>query len=529
MKHKKQLIILIVLFGFITSLYSQTTSLISVDKLASVTVDGGAEIFVNGGIENQGTMEIGPRGQVSSQTLSNETSEEEGDFNIKSDATGTGSLITNAGSNAFVNMERYVGYDNFGEVSSPTESTAQVLFDNGTFVQRHEESKRAGGLQYIDLKPGDFLNAMEGYSVDIIEAAKTLNFSGIINSGVKTFTLTSTDYTGSGDYFGWNLVGNPYTSAVVWSSIVSFIEDDNNKVNRTIYILDGHTQAWLTYNPSLSAAGNPEIDTIPAGQGFFVQLLSTEGNDTQYELSMNNFNRIHNNDNVNFGTPKSRVLHPTYPSYYLELIVTSETNSVDRSFYHWREDATNEFDSEFDSYKMIAWTADIPNVYFYSGTTITSIQQEPETETVKVGFSGGSATNFEFSVDNVQTFTSITLEDKQESTMTDLMIQSYPFTKGNDDNNRFILHLSKETLSDKKVNEKSYRLYSSEKSIIFVSPKGLENAEMKIFDSLGRCVKTTTLRQGENNQEVKTDLNMGIYIVKISSQAYNTSKTLLIK
>lgn len=510
-----------------TITYGLGTELVVGDSASVVAVN------VDLDVQNGAQVQIDSKGQI---TVNSATGT---GMIIESTSEGTGSLITNAPSDLNVEVHRYLNFITFGtafgrigNLSSPVQGA--TAGDLGGPAKSHLESQRAGGNDpYTPIDASTTLNVMEAYSVYHDVPEKTLNFTGQINGGDLIFPITSTQYNGT-DYYGWNLIGNPYPSAISIDSIVADIASNPDLV-QTVYYLDWTTSAWIAYNQSMGPALPYNISVIPVGQGFFVKKVDGTGNGV---FTLKDQYRVHDNNNYLFDITSLESINqnPEFPPYYFELSAKNTANdNVDVARYRWRDDATTGFDNEFDSYKLDATGTEHPNIFFRTGSQRTAIQQEPTTESVAAGFSAPWTSNMEvnLTVDHVQTFSKIVVEDTKVSphTFTDLTQTGayYHFTQSDDDSNRFILHLTKDNLSNETVNEESYKLYSSEKSIIFISPKGLENAEMKIFDSLGRCVKTTTLRQGENKQEIKTELNTGVYIVKIVSQEFNTSESLLIE
>jgi hypothetical protein len=90
----------------------------------------------------------------------------------------------------------------------------------------------------------------------------TISWSGNISAGNKTFSMTKT----AGTHGGWNLIGNPYPSAVNVGQIVS---GNRNSI-----------ATFNVWNPSLSTAGGYEsksfgVDYIlPSGSAFFINTPS---------------------------------------------------------------------------------------------------------------------------------------------------------------------------------------------------------------------------------------------------------------
>ncbi len=63
------------------------------------------------------------------------------------------------------------------------------------------------------------LDPMSGYSLWTTEAGYGLTeFEGTPNSGNQSFSLIYGGGTPTGDY-GWNLVGNPYTTTINWNEV----------------------------------------------------------------------------------------------------------------------------------------------------------------------------------------------------------------------------------------------------------------------------------------------------------------------
>ncbi len=108
--------------------------------------------------------------------------------------------------------------------------------------------------------PDQPLTAAKGYAVyyESGNNAETAQGEGMLNKGDQTANL---EYSGNG--FGWNLIGNPFPSAIDWNqgdwnfnltTMVMYVYKDGNYLARNVF---GH--------------GTFETGIIPSGQGFFVQ------------------------------------------------------------------------------------------------------------------------------------------------------------------------------------------------------------------------------------------------------------------
>jgi len=222
---------------------------------------------------------------------------------IKSDATGTGSLITGSTPNATV--ERYItGASNaWHQISSPVAaqgiepgfvpsltSTGEDFFTwyetDGVWVNY----KNTGTAPTWNTANGstNFVPG-KGYLVAYQASNPTKAFSGTLNSGTINFAMTTSGTTG---FAKINLAGNPYPSSIDWKSASGWI-----KTNIMEESGGGHT--FYTWNESESNYGayndasGSDIGTlgvtrqIAPMQGFIVTAASA-GN-----LSMTDAVRVH--------------------------------------------------------------------------------------------------------------------------------------------------------------------------------------------------------------------------------------------
>ncbi|MCK5907477.1 MAG: LamG domain-containing protein, partial [Flavobacteriales bacterium] len=299
---------------------------------------------------------------------------------FKSSVDGTSSLISEASIGNF-EFQRYHAFTGWGDFSSPTYSSPSSIFTSSQ-VYKHTETSRATGDPYT-IETGN-LTKGEGYLVNVNDLT-TYSFSGgSVNGGDFTYPLTSTEYNYAGvtEYYGWNLIGNPYPSAITWRELL--VSNTNANLNKTLYLLDGGNKRWITFNGSSPPLATDIIDTIPVGQAFFVQAM--DGNNFNFTFTQSS--RIHNTNNINFGdggslgkkntTKKGARDNSDYPYPFVHLKVSTSSSKNDIATYVWRDNATNDFDAEFDGYKLTALAVEQPNVYFFSGDNKTSIQQEPE-------------------------------------------------------------------------------------------------------------------------------------------------------
>jgi hypothetical protein len=138
-------------------------------------------------------------------------------------------------------------------------------------------------------------------------------------------------------------------------------------------------------------------------------------------------------------------------------------------------------------------------------------------ESVNLGFNMSVSGEVTFSLNNVNDFSGIILEDKQKNTFTDLTKNTYSFNHSSNDEEtgRFTLHFKKETLSE--VEETvGVKIYSNNNRIFIQPNKVITDAIVNIYNTNGQLVLSKQYSTLEK-EEIETNLNRGIYIIEINS------------
>jgi hypothetical protein len=102
----------------------------------------------------------------------------------------------------------------------------------------------------------------------------TVSFNGTINqgdinlgivTGPPSNSITHTSNGSAAD--GWNLVGNPYPSAIQWNNNIS--DWTRTNIDATVWVWDVVGRVWHSYNAT-TLAGDLTNGIIASGQGFWV-------------------------------------------------------------------------------------------------------------------------------------------------------------------------------------------------------------------------------------------------------------------
>lgn len=151
---------------------------------------------------------------------------------------------------------------------------------------------------------------------------------------------TSYTNTGSAVADGWNLVTNPYPSAIDWNS-ASWTKTN---IDNAVYVWNAAISQYSTYIGGVATNGGSNI--IPSSQSFFVF-----ANAASPELTLRE-----NCKSTAQGTFKSR---QTGESTFVTLKVSNGTWS-DETLLEWTAAATEKYDPHTDAFKLRSMSDEVP-------------------------------------------------------------------------------------------------------------------------------------------------------------------------
>ncbi|MFU8844606.1 MAG: cohesin domain-containing protein, partial [Bacteroidales bacterium] len=259
----------------------------------------------------------------------------DGELIIKSSATGTGSLIhSTPGVNAKV--ERYLTSSLWHYTSIPVSNAMSFVFLD-IYLRTFDEPTYTWNPWIIPTNIP--LEVMLGYAAWVAGTTPaTVTYSGLLNTGSQSISVTRNS---SLDNPGWNLVGNPFPSALDWDAASGW---DKSSVDNTIYFYRGNS-GQSNYKYYIGAGGgtpsvgvNEGTNQIPAMQGFFIQATG-DG-----VLSVNNNARIHSSQEFWKKTETNDI-----PIIRLK----AELNGLaDETVVRFFPGASLNFDNDKDAYKL---------------------------------------------------------------------------------------------------------------------------------------------------------------------------------
>ena len=357
---------------------------------------------------------------------------------------------------------------------------------------------------------------------------------GSINAPFAGINTTITEFDDN-----WNLVGNPYPSAIDTQAFAT----DNSAVleDGTVYVWRHLTTPSATANPyyqsytynyvSSDYVKHNGTASIPAaafngkiasGQGFFVKMKESIGS-ASANLEFNNSQRssAHNNGQF-FRTSEDRVLEKS--RIWLDLINPDHT--VKTQVVAYVEEATNGDDFYFDSKANYKSGFGFHSV---NGNAIFDIQARSlpfnENDLVPLGFQLPTAGTYTIAINQADGLfadrsNKIYLEDKSNNTVHDLTLAPYQFIGQQGINNeRFVLRYTANNLGndDFETINNSVKVFGRNNAIAITS--GIENiTSYEVYNVLGQSLtsgKNVEKREKEissvqrNNQALIVKVNLG--------------------
>lgn len=493
---------------------------------SAVTVKSGATLQINGDditvasltVESGGNVEIvaGKSLTVSGNIVNNQTA----GIVLKSpESSGpSGSLIvegTVSGSGT-ITAERYIaaaswssGNDGFHLISSPVaaeeisgEWTPSSDGNDYDFYGWSEEDQTWVNQKnttedptWAAFHPSANFNVGQGYLV-AYQTAATKSFSGTLNIGDKEVTLTQSGTPAANNSYGYNLIGNPFTSALDWTHESWGTENSNYSGVAKIWS-GGAFIDVVTTNPV-----DNDVTVIPAMNGFFVY-TSTHNNTFTIPAAA----QVHSADNWHKSVNNNQAI---------KLSVKGVSSTLSQgSSVRFNPEATSGFDLAFDSYFMAGYAPMFYSVSEgknYSTNTLPAYDSET---TIPFVFVKNEYTDFELELTNSIEGQHIFLTDNKTGAIHKFSENPvYSFTASEGDNpNRFLLHFGmvgvgeQEQASTLQAYVVDNRLYVN---------NSLEQAQLAVYDLQGRLVAEQSLNSG-GLQSLPLDLPAGVYIVRLNN------------
>lgn len=423
---------------------------------------------------------------------------------LSSDATSSGSFIDNTTDECLLpaSVDSYLTAGQWHYVASPVTGarTASLYFGGGstswlkTFDEAANDWTYLSSLE-IPMTPG------QGYAV-WVEAGKSNETACYRGNLTKTDVTVDLSFTDAAK--GWNLIGNPFASAINWGS-GSWVRTNTTGI---AYVWDNGS--YLASNV-VGAGGLPD-GIIPAGQAFFVRATASPA-----AVTIPADARLHQGD----GLYKSADALTNVLNTRLSGNGLAETTTIG----FW-PGATGELDESLDAVRL-AGSSDAPSLFTRLGANDLSINFQPElsdSATIGLWIKLPADGSYTLTFSGVETFGDrrIQLTDKVTGSTTLVGPSTiYPFNGvAGDAVERFILKFGTSGTATGPelagndapvVQVRNQQLVINWKSL----PEGAVHAEL--FNSAGQLLSATTIPSSTRQQWNPGSRVSGMALVRLTT------------
>lgn len=434
-----------------------------------------------------------------------------GNLLLGSDATGDASLI-DFGSVSYTGggeakVERYLTNGKWHLISAPMSNAVSGMFLND-YLEIHDEVSNG----WTDVTSTTYgLIPAKGYALWTVDANPTTEtFAGTTNTGNQSYSFTQ-----SGQ--GYNLVGNPYPSALDWDAVTI-----PGELSGAIWLFDPTVGSNGDYKYYISEGGGSNTTTryIPSGQGFFVR--ATGGTGT---LAIDNSDRTHGGQNFYKAATQSNQM----------LVLKATGNNITtQTAIRFIPEATPNVDRLFDVNKIISNSTDVPNVYTKCDGDKMAINTLPSiagNETVPVYFEAGMDGTYSFTATELESIPAevpVFLEDVSLNYLQDLRKNpEYSFTYTSGVEKEFKIHFKDVTgLDEFTTKAPAFQCFISNGrlSVNYLGSSPFEGpATISVYSFTGQRILTN--KTGNPQTEISFFAPAAIYIVHIQyKQAIYSNK-----
>jgi hypothetical protein len=459
-----------------------------------------AEVVADGDIEVANQFTIRPGAYFTNST--GKILDVGGNAVFEADATGMASFIDNGTTNiaGAITVQQYLTSEKWHLVGAPiSDAVISSYFD--TYLKFYNEP--SDSWTYLVLPLTTPMNVAGGYAA---WASNSLTGTTTIEFETATGSLNNADYyidtlsfTSGAPMEGFNLLGNPYTSALDWNTNWSM----NNLSGWMVIYDNGIYRGYHTDG----SAYNGGTSIIPSTQGFWVRALGS---------------------NANITIPRAERVHNAQPFYksenlsiYPEIRLTSEINGMmDETAILFSPGATAGFDGFYDLMKFEN-VSEAPTLYTISGGKeygVNYLSENYNDVTIPVGFKTGQDGIYVIKAPKVGGFPSnikVYLEDRKTGTISDLFENSmseFAYSVS-DDPHRFNILLKDMAMGFEDISTQDVFIYSFQNTVNIKIPQ-MQHGEASVYDLLGREIIRKNIR-GENLNQIEVNSIPGYYIVRV--------------
>lgn len=376
----------------------------------------------------------------------------------------------------------------------------------------------------------------------------TATFNGVPNNGNISIPISRGTYNGvnyltgasttlgTRDDDNWNLVGNPYPSAIhainfltLNPNIAGFINIwthgtlPSNAIADPFYGDYGYNYTptdYITYN-SLGTSSGPGVfnGRIAGGQGFFVSMLHTSAGTTE-NLNFNNTLRSNTYNNSQFYKSSNDKDSDEIERHRIWFDLVTPNGTSVRSLLGYAENATNEKDRLFDAFSNEKLSFNIFSLIDEEQMLIQGRKLPFDSnDKVKIGVSIPQDGLYKIALSSVDGLfldakQNIYVEDKLLNIIFNLKDAPYSFMANKGIiKDRFVLRFTK---SSENLTELTNQLTVYDNTVLTVESGKLKIKDVVIYDTLGKLLLNKNNVNNKNYPITTLNRTNSMLIVKVT-------------
>ncbi len=216
-----------------------------------------------------------------------------------------------------------------------------------------DEADRNFGFEAIG-NASDTIGTELGYFVYFDPNPTTIDMQGEFNKGTTNISLDYTTSSMGGVHDGWNLVANPYPSAIDWDADGL----TKTRLNNAVYAFDPSTGMYASYVNGIGVGGFDGL--IASGQAFWVKANANNPSISMDESAKSNLQGVH--------------LRSTDFSTTATIRIQMEgSNTLDEVVLAFNDASSAAYDPELDAFKFYPSNPSTPSLALIPDT----LSQEP--------------------------------------------------------------------------------------------------------------------------------------------------------
>ncbi|WP_338647666.1 GEVED domain-containing protein [Flavobacterium sp. KS-LB2] len=396
-----------------------------------------------------------------------------------------------------------------------------------------------------------------GPTIGTFPKSESVVFNGVVNNGIVNTKIFKTPGTPTDD--DWNLVGNPYPSAI---SATAFINANLSSIDATLYfwthkqdisisnpgpdLLNFSSDDYAMYNlsggigTSGSFIGTTEQSNKPLGNIASCQSFFVESNVDNVDLIFNNEMRLGTTNTQFYKTLPINIKDKERDRLWLNM--ENSDGIFSQQLIGYFANTTNDYDNGYDG--LLNDGGNYVNFYSFINEDPYKIQGREtfsDNDQVRLGYFSAVAGSFNINIDSKEgvfkdSKTNIYLEDKELNIIHDLKKAPYVFnTEIGDYKDRFSLRYTDKTLGIKDdIRENNIQVvFTRSNNFLNINNGTIDNTVLTVslFNIQGKLMSKWDVSDKEQTS-IKIPIQnktSGVYIVKLKTLKGNVNKKIIIK